>query len=173
MIDRLNVQRYTTPRLVFLYVVLFCILMTLTALFYFQRYLGLEPCPLCVLQRVFVMATGGVALVGFVHNPGIFGRRGYAGLALLPVLGGLVTAGRHMWLQRLPPDKLPECGPGLEFMLDVFPFFEALKMIFMGSGECAEIQWSLLGLSIPGWTLVGFAMLMVALVYLLFTKRLP
>lgn len=164
-------QRYTTPRLVFLYIVLFCIAMMLVAMFYFQRFLGLEPCPLCVLQRVFVIGVAVVALAGFVHNPGRLGRRVYAALALLPALAGIGTAARHTWLQSLPPEQLPECGPGLEFMLDVFPLVEAIQMILTGSGECGEIQWSLLGLSIPGWTLVGFLILLVLLVYLLLSRR--
>ena len=80
-------------------------------------------------------------------------------------------AGRHVWLQNLPPDRVPECGPGLEYMLSAFPFVDALAMVFRGSGECAEVQWTFLGLTIPGWTLLVFAGLIGFGLYLAATRR--
>lgn len=126
-----------------------------TALF-FQHGLGLEPCPLCIIQRVFVLGLGAVALIATVHGPGLLGRRLYGGGLGLVALGGAGVAGWHLRLQNLPEDQVPECGPGLDYMLDVYPFFQALEKVFKGSGECAEVVWSFLGLSIPGWTLIGF-----------------
>jgi disulfide bond formation protein DsbB len=79
----------------------------------------------------------------------------YAVLLVMAASGGAIVAGRHLWLQNLPPDKVPACGPGLDFMLDAFPLAEALKMVFSGSGECAEVSWSLLGLSMPAWVLIA------------------
>jgi len=70
---------------------------------------------------------------------------------------GLAIAGRQVWLQSLPPDLVPECGPGLEYMFQAFPLTEALSMVLRGSGECAEVQWVFLGLTIPGWNLVVFS----------------
>ena len=122
-----------------------------------QYAMKLEPCPLCVIQRVFVIALAVVALVAAFHDPATTGRRIYG--VLIVVLGalGMIVAGRHVWLQNLPADQVPECGPGLEYLLDAFPLTEALSLVFRGSGECAEVQWQFLGLTIPGWTLVVFA----------------
>jgi disulfide bond formation protein DsbB len=132
-----------------------CVALMATALT-LQYALKLEPCPLCILQRVFIIALAVVMLVAALHNPAIIGRRVYG--VLIVVLGGLgtVVAGRHVWLQNLPEDQVPECGPGIEYLLDAFPLMEALSLVFRGSGECADVQWVFLGLTIPGWTLVVF-----------------
>jgi disulfide bond formation protein DsbB len=126
---------------------------------YAQYFLDLAPCPLCVFQRVSVIALGIIFLVATLHNAGRVGSVMYAMLLLLAAAGGVVAAGRHVWLQNLPPDKVPACGPGLDFMLDAFPLAEALKMVFSGSGECAEVSWSLLGLSMPAWVLIAVSLL--------------
>lgn len=123
---------------------------------YAQHGLGLEPCPLCILQRFAVIAVGVAFLAGAVHAPRHFGRRVYAGLALLAATAGAGVAGHHVWLQSLPADQVPACGPGFDYMIDAFPLSQALRMIFAGSGECAEVDWTLFGLSMPVWTLIGF-----------------
>jgi disulfide bond formation protein DsbB len=128
-----------------------------TALAYFQHYLQLEPCPLCIMQRVVVMGIAAVLLVAAIHNPGGWGVRVYGALVTLVAAIGASIAGRHIWLQNLPPDQVPECGPGLDYILEVFPLSEALQMVLHGSGECAEVLWRFLGLTIPGWTLVAFS----------------
>ena len=128
-----------------------------TALAYFQYYLQLEPCPLCIMQRVVVMSIAAVLLLAALHNPGGRGIRVYGVLVMLVAAIGAAIAGRHVWLQHLPPDQVPECGPGLDYILEVFPLSEALQMVLHGSGECAEVLWRFLGLSIPGWTLVAFS----------------
>jgi disulfide bond formation protein DsbB len=163
-------QRVTTPQMLFAGIFIYCVIMILVARFYFQGFLALEPCPLCAMQRFFVIGIALVALAAFIHNPGILGRKIYAGLAMLPNLAGILTASRHVWLQSLPPDQVPECGPGIDYIMEVFSLFEGLQMIFSGSGECAEIQWSLLGLTIPGWTLVAFVVMSVLLGYQLVRK---
>jgi disulfide bond formation protein DsbB len=122
---------------------------------YSQHVLGLEPCPLCIFQRVAVVGLGLVFLMAAIHSPGRLGRWIYAVLLLLVSLAGSAVSARHVWLQNLPPDQVPSCGPGLDFMLDTFPFTEVLNMVLSGSGECAEVSWSLLGLSMPAWTLIG------------------
>lgn len=129
---------------------------------YAEHGLGLEPCPLCVLQRMAVMGTGLVFLLAAVHNPGNTGARLYGLLIALVAAVGAGVAGRHMWLQGLPPDEVPACGPGLDYMLDAFPLLEALDMIFTGSGECAEVKWRMLGLTMPTWVLIGCLGLAVA-----------
>ena len=163
-------QRLTTPRIIFGLIFIYCATMILVAKFYFQGLLGLEPCPLCALQRFFVIGAGLVAAVAFLHNPGISGRRIYAGLAMLPGLAGIVTATRHVWLQSLPPSQVPECGPGIDYIMQMFSLVDALQVIFSGSGECAEIQWSLLGLTIPGWTLIAFVAMFALLAFQLVRK---
>jgi disulfide bond formation protein DsbB len=122
---------------------------------YAEHQLLMEPCPLCVFQRIAVISMGIVFLLLAIHNPAPgWANRIYLVLLDLAVLGGIVVAGRHVWLQNLPPDKLPSCGPGLGYMLENFPLGNALKQVFSGSGECATVDWSFLGLSMPAWVLV-------------------
>ena len=122
---------------------------------YAQHGLLLEPCPLCVLQRFAVIGLGAVFLLAALHNPLGLTRYLYAGLLLLIAAGGATVAGRHAWLQQLPEDQVPACGPGLDYMWENFPFAEVINMVFKGSGECAEIAWQFLGLSMPEWVLVN------------------
>jgi disulfide bond formation protein DsbB len=119
-----------------------------------QHVLLLDPCPLCVLQRVAVISLGVLFLLAALHDPAGSGRIVYAVLLGIAALGGAGIAGWHARLQRLPADEVPACGPGLDYMLDNFPIADALKMVFSGSGECAEIVWQFLGLSMPAWVLV-------------------
>ena len=121
-----------------------------------QHVLLLEPCPLCVFQRIGMIATGLMFLLAALHDPAGWGRRVYAVLiAMAATAGGSVSAW-HVRLQNLPPDQVPACGPGLDYMLDSFPFTQVLRKVFTGSGECAEIDWSFLGLSMPLWVLLCF-----------------
>lgn len=130
-----------------------CAAAMLVALF-FQHVMGLEPCPLCIFQRVVVIVLGGVFLLATLHGPGISGRKIYGALLSLITLTGIGLAGRHLWLQYAPHEELA-CGPGLEYMLQIMPLQEVLADVLKGTGECAEIAWTFLGVSIPGWTLVG------------------
>jgi len=132
---------------------------------YSQYVDGLEPCPLCAFQRIAMCAVGFVLLVAAVHGPGHVGGRIYGVLAGLCAIGGIVVAGRHVWLQSLPPDQVPACGPGLGYILDTFPLGEALKQVFAGSGECAKVDWTFLGQSMPFWVLVWFVILGVVAVW--------
>jgi disulfide bond formation protein DsbB len=101
-----------------------------------------------------VFAVGVVFLIAALHDPHTTGRRVYGVLGFVAAFAGSIVAARHVWLQNLPLDQIPDCGPGLEYLFDVFPAWEALRMVFRGSGECAEIDWTLLGLSMPGWVLL-------------------
>ncbi len=134
------------------------------AVIYLQGELGLDPCPLCTAVRLIVLIQAALFLLAFLHNPKQLGQRIYALLGLLTTLAGIAVSARHIWLQSLPADKVPECGPGLEYMLEAFPLQDALGMILSGSGECAEIQWQLAGLTIPQQSLVLFALLLIILV---------
>lgn len=129
------------------------------AVLFLQQALGLAPCPLCITQRAFVVLVGLFALVAFIHNPSGIGRRIYASLCTLAAIGGAAVAGRHVWLQSLPADQAPACGPSLDYMLDTLPLSETFALVMMGDGNCAETQWTFLGLSIPEQTLALFAVL--------------
>ncbi|MEX2517557.1 MAG: disulfide bond formation protein B [Gammaproteobacteria bacterium] len=148
-------------RLIFFTVALICAVL-LGSGYYLEFVEGLEPCPLCILQRLAFLALLIVAAIAAIHNPGRTGRWIYAGFATVAALTGAAIAGRQIWLQHLPPDQVPQCGPGLDYMLDVFPLLDALKMILTGSGECAEIDWTFLGLSIAQWSLAWFILLLLA-----------
>lgn len=144
-----------TPRLLNALGLAGCVGAMAGALF-LQHYAGLEPCPLCIFQRIGVIVAGLFFLLGLAHNPGAVGQRVYATLAALGVAGGGITAGRHVWLQHLPPDQVPACGPGLQYMLDVFPMQDVISMVLYGSGECAKVDWTFLGISLPAWSLIVF-----------------
>lgn len=126
---------------------------------YFQLVKQLEPCPLCISQRIAIFATGIVFLAASIHNPRALGRKIYAILGALVALTGAGISTRHVWLQNLPPEEVPECGPGLDYVFEHFPLSETIKLMLNGTGECADVLWTFLGLSIPGWTLVAFLML--------------
>lgn len=136
-------------------IVIACSLLLAVAL-YMEHVMGFVPCPLCMTQRVFVLLVGLVALLAFVHHPRRRGRRVYGSLGLAAAVIGGGFSSRQLWLQSLPPDRVPACGPDLYYMLDVFPFLETLKVMLTGDGNCAEVSWTFLGISIPGWTLVAF-----------------
>ena len=133
--------------------------------YYTQYALYLEPCPLCIFQRIAFLAIAVVAIAAVLHNPGRTGRRIYGALALLAAGAGAAIAGRHVWLTYLPAEEVPPCGPGLEYMFDTFPFSDVLRRVFTGSGECANVDWSFAGLSMPEWTLVWFVLLALGAAY--------
>ena len=137
-----------------------CAVLMATAL-YFQYVKGLEPCPLCTLQRVTVIVLGVVFFAAALHDPRGWGRRVYGVVTALFAAIGLGVAARHVWLQQLPEAELPGCGPGLDYMLEVFSMSRTLKLVLTGSGECGEILWTFLSLSIPGWMLVWFGIYFV------------
>jgi disulfide bond formation protein DsbB len=136
-----------------------CTLAMGTAYGYFERYLQLEPCPLCWFQRGAMVLLAAVFLLAAVHNPGRWGARVYGLLIALAAGLGAYIAGRHVWVQSLPPDQVPACAPDLDYMLEVFTLGETIRKVLAEAGDCAEVQWAFLGLSIPGWTLVAFLVL--------------
>lgn len=152
MLSRLN------PRLGYLAGLLIC-----GALFAFALYLQYfeyqNPCPLCILQRIAFIAMMVVFLAGAIHGPRRIGAIIYSTLLVIIAVIGASIATRHVWLQHLPKDQVPECGPGLEYMLNRFPLSQALEKVFRGSGECAEVGWTFLNLSIAEWSLAWFILL--------------
>jgi disulfide bond formation protein DsbB len=120
---------------------------------YLQHFEGQEPCPLCILQRVAWITLGSLFLVAAIHGPARVGAAVYGALLILVAGAGAAIAGRHVWLQNLPRDQVPACGPDLDYMLRQFPLSETLRRVLSGTGECAESGWTFLGLSIAGWSL--------------------
>jgi disulfide bond formation protein DsbB len=122
---------------------------------YVQYGMGLEPCPLCILQRVSVIVAGVLFLVAMLHNPADRGARVYGVLIDLAALLGILIAARHIWIIAQPPGAVAECGASLEYMMDVLPLHEVLGKVLTGSGECAKIDWHFLGLNMPTWVLMA------------------
>ncbi len=159
------------PRLFYLLLFLGCSSLLVYG-YYLQFVDGLDPCPLCIFQRLAYIAIIIFSLVGLIHAPHNFWLRVYSGLILTSAASGAAIAGWQVRLQHLPPDKVPECGPGLDYMLEVFPLMDVLKLAFTGSGECAEIDWTFLTLSIAEWSLICFLCLVIISSIHLFRKRL-
>jgi len=125
---------------------------------YAQYVLRLDPCPLCILQRVAVISIGVLALLAGLHDTRGWGFRLWSALVALAALAGLGVSGRQLWLQSLPPDQVPQCGPGLDYLLQTMPFSHALGKVLMGSGECAVVDWRFLGMAMPFWVAVFFVL---------------
>lgn len=138
---------------------------------YLQFKLAEDPCPLCIFQRMAVIVLGVVFLIASLHNPKASGNKFYSFLALLIAAVGAGIAGRHVWLQHLPKDQVPECGPGLSYLLETSPFLQVFKKALQGSGECAEVGWTFLHLSIPEWTLICFLLLGLLTLSQLWNRR--
>jgi disulfide bond formation protein DsbB len=158
------------PRVWFLLIAAVCFGLVSYAL-YVQHVDFLDPCPLCVFQRVAFISIGVVALAAFLHGPGRRARWVYGTLVIVGGIAGMLIAGRHLWLQNLPADQVPDCGMGLNYMLDTMPFTDVLREVFYGSGECAEVVWQFLGLSMPGWTFVWYTVFTVGTIGFLMHHR--
>lgn len=144
-----------TPRISNLLVFLVCASLLGFALY--NQYVDyLEPCPLCIIQRVVFFWMAIVALLAAIHNPDQTGQRVYAWMVVFGSVLGTAIAGRHIWLQNLPADEVPECGPGLNYMLENFPLTEVFSTVLQGSGSCAEVKWTFMGMSMPMWTMVWY-----------------
>jgi disulfide bond formation protein DsbB len=146
-----------TPRLVFAALFAICTVFVLTAIFYFQQHLGLEPCPMCILSRYTFITIAIVALVAAIHGPrGGIALKVYGALVAVLALVGVGISVRHSYLQHFPP-KIESCGADLAFMLNTMPLSQAFPRIFAGTGSCSKVDWSFLGLSIPEWAGVWYA----------------
>ncbi|MCD6251295.1 MAG: disulfide bond formation protein B [Psychrobacter sp.] len=152
----------TTYRSLQVFLVIMAVIGMSFALFFLQRHLGLLPCPLCIFQRIGLMVMGGFALIAALFNPKSVAVRLGLWLGSLAGIGwATAVAGRHVWLQHLPADQVPSCGPGLDYWLDTLPILQVFKEVFAGSGECAAIDWTFMGLSIPEQSLILFSLLLV------------
>jgi len=128
----------------------------LAVAFYMEYQMALEPCPLCMLQRIVFFCVGVVSLASALTSSKK-ARKVCSWIVVVLSLIGAALAIRHLYLQSLPMDELPACLPGLSYMFEVFPWQEIMQAMVMGTGECGDVVWTLLGISIPGWTLVAFA----------------
>lgn len=136
--------------------------------YYLQYVQHLQPCPLCYAQRWFFYAMLAVFVIAAIHGRGALI---YGCLVTLFAAGGLAAAIRQVWLQHLPADKVPQCGPDLIFMLKNFPLGDTLSNLVQGSGECAKVDWTFLGLSIAEWSLGWFVLLAAYALWLGFRRR--
>ncbi|MBL0165519.1 MAG: disulfide bond formation protein B [Xanthomonadales bacterium] len=150
-----------SSRQTFLLIAAACTLLMAYA-FFAQYVLHFEPCMLCMVQRVFVCAVGLVALIAAMHGAGRIGARIYGLLAALMALGGAYIAGRHVYLQHLPPEQLEGCAPSFEYALDNYDALKFLKTIFIRDQDCGVIDWTFLGQSMPAWVFLCFVGLFFA-----------
>lgn len=138
--------------------------------FYLQYHDGQDPCPLCLVQRGFYFALLFVFLVAALHGARRAGTVLYGLLLFVLAIAGGGVAARQVWLQHLPADQLPKCGPDLYFMLDNFPLGKVITNLFRGSGQCAEVTWRFLGLSIAEWSLAWFAVFALLALWAVFRR---
>ena len=127
---------------------------------YAQYVLGLQPCPLCIFQRIATIVTGILFLIAAIHNPrGSTGARVYGALLALAALGGMLISARHVWIQAQPPGTVAACGADLNYLLEIMPVTDVISKVLTGSGECGTVDWTLLGLSMPWWVAISLALL--------------
>ncbi len=165
----------TPARTWFLFGFLSCIAMELGAI-YFQFVLKLEPCPLCITQRLIVFSLALIFLIGTIHNPGSIGVRIYAGLAAFASFAGASVATYHFVIQHLPHEELSSCGPGASYILEHFKLADIIRLFLTGTGDCTQVVWTFLGLSMPFWVglcFSGIFALCVWLVVLAFPQPAP
>jgi disulfide bond formation protein DsbB len=146
-----------------------CVILAIAG--YAQIHYQLEPCPLCVMQRILLAILGLLFIFGFLYVGGKRSRQILHSIIFIFALLGIAIASRHIYLQHLPPELAPSCGPGLNFIVKNLSPGEALRMILMGSGECSKIEWHFLGLTIPEWSLICFILLSVAAIIQFFRDK--
>lgn len=145
----------------------------MAAALFFQYAQGLAPCPLCIVQRWFVIAVGVVLLAGAVHDPRGWGIRLYGLATMVFAALGAAVAARQVWLQQRPPEHLGGCGADLDYMLHNFPLVKTLTQLWAGTSDCATVTWSLFGLSMAGWMVLFFAGFFALGAWLLWVERAP
>jgi len=159
-------------RIIYIGIFLFTVAMIGIAM-YMEHVMYLEPCPLCIMQRIFFIATGVVTLIAAIHNPKMVGKKVYGLTGAFMAIAGSGFAIRQIYLQHLPEDQIPQCLPSVGYMLEMeFPMRDVLELLLKGDGNCAEVVWvdPIIGLGIPQWSLVGFAMLAGVCLYQAFRK---
>jgi disulfide bond formation protein DsbB len=122
---------------------------------YTEKFQGLLPCPLCMFQRVCIGALGLVFLIAALHPARRAGSIVYGVLVFIAAGAAAWVSGRHVWIQQQPHGTVPACGAPLDTLLDMLPMFEVIRKVMTGGGECGVVDWSLLGISMPGWVLIA------------------
>jgi disulfide bond formation protein DsbB len=158
-----------TSRIVFAFIFASCAALIAAAL-YLQEQEGLDPCPMCILQRYAFILTGIVALAAAIHGPKGLALKVYGVLVAVFSIAGAGVAMRHSWLQHFPP-KLETCGADLDFLMGNFPLSQALPKIFAGTGSCSVVDWTLLGMSLPEWALVWYLAFAALAIWIAFFRR--
>ncbi len=159
-------------RIVFALIPVVCASLLAYGIYYLQEELGLEPCPMCILQRYALIMIGATAVVAAIHGPRDLGLKVYSGLIVAFAIAGGGVSMRHSYLQHFPP-KVETCGSDLGFLVGNFPLTQALPKIFAGTGSCSNIDWTFLGLTIPEWTLVWFAVFAATAIWAVVASRRP
>jgi disulfide bond formation protein DsbB len=161
-----------TPRIVFTGIVVIAAALVAFAIFYLQEEVGLDPCPMCILSRYTFITIAAIALVAAIHGPRGTALKVYSGIVALLAVAGIGVSVRHSYLQHFPP-AMESCGTDLEFLLNALPLSQALPKIFAGTGSCSKVAWKFLGLSIPEWALVWFAVFGLIAIWMAFFRRSP
>lgn len=138
---------------------------------YIQVKDNLEPCPLCIFQRIAFMVTGMLFLLAAFHNPHGLWRKVHGVLQFVAASTGVGIALRHIWIQTHPEEVMAECGAGVAYLFENFPLRKFLQLVFKGTGECSSVDWTLFGLTIPQLSLVAFAGLAIYAVVLVFVRK--
>ena len=138
---------------------------------YLQKAYNLEPCPLCIFQRIAFLMLGVLFLMAAFHNPAAAGRRIYGVLQFIAAVVGAGIAARHTWIQANPDKVFSECGAGFDYIYETLPFSEFLTWVFKGTGECSAIDWTFVGLTIPQLSLIAFIGLALYSIALAFIKK--
>lgn len=138
---------------------------SLLAAYYLQYFQGLEPCPLCTLQRIIYFLLAALFLIATIHGPAAIGRKIYASFVILLSLLGCFLGARHVWLQNLPKDQIPACGPSWDVLVNNFPLIDVFRIALKGNGDCAIVSWKMLGLTLAEWSLLCFIILMIVGIY--------
>jgi protein dithiol:quinone oxidoreductase len=151
--------------------IFFLCVITIAIVLYMEHVMLLSPCGLCITQRVFVVLCGFVCLASAIHNPAHKGQQIYAFTGASMCVFGSYFAIRQIWMQQLPEELVPACGPGLSYLYENFPLIETLNFLLKGDGNCAEVGWQFLGiLSIPQLALIAFTVLFASCLYIAFRK---
>lgn len=148
-----------TIRPLYAYLFIFCLFL-LAVSFVLQFHFHLEPCPLCVIDRIIVFMLALFFAIGLLHNPKACGQKIYSLFGFLLSSLGVVVCARHVWIMHLPPEQVA-CSPGFNYLIDTLPPHEAILTILKGSGECAQHSAISFGLSLPMWTLIAFLILAI------------
>ncbi len=156
-----------TPRLAYFWAFITTLLLFSFAL-YLQFVDGIAPCPLCILQRLDLGIIALLFFFGAILPLKKWGNVLFGGLSFLLSIGGILLAGRQIWIQHLPPNQTADCGVSLQYMLQVLPLDEVLKKIFAGSAECSLVDWSFFNFSMAQWSLLWFVIFAIFALWQMF-----